>query len=216
MKAKPDQAGKKPRKTRERIVAVSTALFNEQGERAVTTNHIAAHLDISPGNLYYHFRNKEEIVFEIYLRFETALLECLELPRQRGLSTEDIARYLSGLFEVLWRYRFLARELPALVERVPGLRARHVDVIERVLTQARAIYGGLVKAGIMQADARQLEALAVNSWLVTMYWLTFQELRVRPAAIIEEDVRQGLRQLVFLFYPYLSGEGKRFVDALVV
>ncbi len=47
--------------TKARIVEASLELFNQHGERAMTTNHIAAHLGISPGNLYYHSRNKEEI-----------------------------------------------------------------------------------------------------------------------------------------------------------
>ncbi|MGE8356801.1 MAG: TetR/AcrR family transcriptional regulator [Microvirgula sp.] len=56
-------------KTYDRIVSESLALFNEHGERTITTNHIAAHLGISPGNLYYHFRNKEEIVYQIFLQY---------------------------------------------------------------------------------------------------------------------------------------------------
>ena len=57
-------------KTRDRIVAESLELFNAQGERNVTTNHIAAHLGMSPGNLYYHFRNKQAIIAELFAQYE--------------------------------------------------------------------------------------------------------------------------------------------------
>ena len=57
-------------KTRDRIVEASLELFNAQGERSVTTNHIAAHLGMSPGNLYYHFRNKQAIIAELFAQYE--------------------------------------------------------------------------------------------------------------------------------------------------
>jgi len=67
-------------KTRDRILDASLELFNAQGERGVSTNHIAAHLGISPGNLYYHFANKQAIVAELFRRYEARIDEFLR-PR---------------------------------------------------------------------------------------------------------------------------------------
>ena len=63
-----------------RIIDASLTLFNEEGERNISTNHIAAHLGISPGNLYYHFRNKDEIIVQLFKRYSEALLAYLMKP----------------------------------------------------------------------------------------------------------------------------------------
>lgn len=55
--------GKTP--TRERILDTALDLFNDKGSQQITTNHIAEAMGISPGNLYYHFKNKAHIIREI-------------------------------------------------------------------------------------------------------------------------------------------------------
>ena len=95
------------RQTRERILETSHAMFNARGEPNVTTNHIADELEISPGNLYYHFRNKEDIVEQVFARFEARMDSTLGVPDDRLPNLEDVWMQLHLVFECMWDYRFL-------------------------------------------------------------------------------------------------------------
>ena len=118
-------------KTRDRIIQASKDLFNEQGERNVTTNHIASHLGISPGNLYYHFKNKQQIIYDIYLNYEKQVDEQLKLPEDRPLNINDKLMYLQSIFQGLWDYRFLHRDLQHLLEIDDDLHKRYNDFFKK-------------------------------------------------------------------------------------
>ncbi|HUM91599.1 MAG TPA: TetR/AcrR family transcriptional regulator, partial [Candidatus Competibacter sp.] len=92
-------------KTRDRILQTSLQLFNECGEPRVTTNHIADELDISPGNLYYHFRNKDQIISLLFQQFEQRMEAALQVPERRVPDLEDMWLYLHLVFENIWEYR---------------------------------------------------------------------------------------------------------------
>ena len=51
---------------RERILETALELMNEAGAQAVGTSRIAQALGVSPGNLYYHFKNREDIVRALF------------------------------------------------------------------------------------------------------------------------------------------------------
>lgn len=90
-------------KTRERILDISLAMFNDRGEPNVTTNHIADELEISPGNLYYHFRNKEDIVENLFARYEEKIDRVMVAPDERLPNLEDIWLQLHLAFETMCR-----------------------------------------------------------------------------------------------------------------
>jgi AcrR family transcriptional regulator len=106
---------KAPRRTRERILELSLRLFNEFGEPNITTTVIAEEMNISPGNLYYHFRNKDDIVNSIFAQFEAEIGRMLTVPAGRRSNLEDVWLYLRMMFELIWRYRFFYRDLNDMV-----------------------------------------------------------------------------------------------------
>src|SRR5690554_7501702 len=75
--------------TKDKILSASLTLFNELGERNVTTNHIAAHLNMSPGNLYYHFRNKQMIIHALFDQYQAIIMDILDVPTDRSLQLQD-------------------------------------------------------------------------------------------------------------------------------
>src|SRR3546814_9196172 len=112
------------RDTRQRILDCALAMFNAQGEPTVTTNHIADELEISPGNLYYHFRNKDDIIEQLFARFDARMDDALAAPDGRLPALEDIWLQLHLAFETIWDYRFLYRDLVAILSRNRRLRVR--------------------------------------------------------------------------------------------
>lgn len=199
----------RPLKTRDKILAKSLELFNDLGERKVSTNHIAAGMGISPGNLYYHFRNKEEIIFELFCRYEQQTLSLLMAPEDRPLTYADKIGYFEGILGNMWEYRFLHRDLEHLMADNPELQDRYRGFALQVLVQGKRIYQRLAESGLIEADADQVTALILNIWIIVTSWIPFllTSGMFGPAEGISHDmVKRGIYQILLLEAPYLRGE----------
>ena len=189
------------RQTRQRILDASLAMFNAQGEPNVTTNHIADELEISPGNLYYHFRNKDDIIEQLFARFEERMDQALTMPEGRLPGLEDIWLQLHLVFECIWDYRFLHRDLVEILSRNRRLRLRFARILRRADERAHAVMHGLLQAGVMRASGSELAATATNVLVIATFWLNY------AAARGDKDenaaIRDGIVQVMMLVAPFL-------------
>lgn len=204
-------------KTRDRIIQASLDLFNEQGERNVTTNHIASHLGISPGNLYYHFKNKQQIIFDIYLEYEAKVDANLTLPEDRALTVNDKLIYLQAIFQGLWDYRFLHRDLQHLLQSDTELHKRYNVFFQRCLSRTEKIYMALRDAKIIAANDEELRALALNTWILVTSWFGFMHTNLLVNNAQEESrelLNAGIYQIFALERPYLTDDYKEPVAAI--
>jgi len=203
-----------PRQTRERILATSLAMFNAQGEPNVTTNHIADELEISPGNLYYHFRNKEDIVSHVFARFEARMDQTLVVPEDRLPNLEDVWMQLHLVFECMWDYRFLYRDLVDILSRNRKLKAHFARILKRAATSAGDVLRGLATAGVLRATADEIRATAENILLVATFWLNFNIVRNARPETEQEDLTRGIYQVMLLIAPFLRDAERAHLNTL--
>jgi AcrR family transcriptional regulator len=207
---------KAPRRTRERILEAALTLFNRQGEPHVTTADIADELNISPGNLYYHFRNKDEIIGDLYAAFEADVAPLLVAPAGRAPQVDDLWFLLHLLFERMWAYRFLYRDLDEITSRNRKVALRFALLTRRGQDTVIELCRGLVAAGTMRATEREIVALASNAVMIATYWMSFRRLVAGPANGVASDGEPGFAayHVLTLIAPYLRGADRALIERL--
>ena len=178
--------------TRDKILETSLSMFNALGERNVTTNHIADELGISPGNLYYHFKNKDDIVAQLFALYEVRMDEILA-RRKRSITLDDVHAQLQRVFECMWTYRFLYRDLVDILSRNRKLRQRFARLLNRAEESVVVMLRGFV-------DEKMAPAVAENVVLSTTFWLNYHTVR-NKAEPSEADIKKGVEQVMRLIVP---------------
>ena len=205
---------KPKRRTRERILEASLRLFNDFGEPNVTTTVIADDLNISPGNLYYHFHSKDEIVNALFAEFEREIEETLAAPARRAPNVEDMWLFLHLLFEAIWKYRFLYRDLDDLLSRNRLLEVHFKQILAHKVKTAAALCEGLVATGEMQASRGELQALATNLAVIATYWLPFEYARDPRRRDAVSGLGRGVYQVMSMMAPFLQGTSRQLLQQL--
>ena len=204
-------AKKAPRRTAERILEAALALFNRFGEPNVSTTLISAELGISPGNLYYHCPAKDELINAIFMRYEKALNELLGAG-EGVRDVEDAWFFLHTLFELIWQYRFLYRDLNDLLSKNRLLETHFQSVLQRKTQTIQTMLQNLQRWRAVNMQARDMTSTATSMVVLLTYWLSFEYVRDPRRALEPENAQaalmRGAYHVLNLIIPYLE-EGQR-------
>lgn len=146
-------------KTKERILLTSLALFNEHGENGVTSVDIAMELDISPGNLYYHYKGKEQIIKALLQMHQAQMTKILKPYQVVSLSAEDVFYYLHIVIEQLHVFRFFYRSQADIGEKYPSVKRTHQSITSALATQLGALFKQMVVKGLFNASSAEQRLL---------------------------------------------------------
>jgi AcrR family transcriptional regulator len=179
---------------------------------------ISAELGISPGNLYYHYPAKDELVNALFDRYEQALGELL----QAGGSVHDVEDawfFMHSLFELIWQHRFLYRDLNDLLSKNRRLETHIQKALQDKTLALQAMLDSMRRSGALQIDTHETQTVATSLVVVLTYWLSFEYVR-DPRRALEPGSAQaallrGGQHALSLLTPYLKPEQRAHLLQLV-
>ena len=198
-------------KTRERILQATISLLNECGSAHVTTNHIAQRVGISSGNLYFHFRNREEIVRALFDRMCESTYR-MWWPKERLGKKPTIPPpgiFFERSMEVYWEFRFFHRDMYSLRSRDPALSLKWRRHWSKTVRLLEAMYREWALQGLVRPlhDRQTLRMIAEMILVASSAHFQFFESPTRPAT--RKPNRLATKQLATFLLPYFTERGKR-------
>ena len=194
-------------KTKEKILRTALGLFNNEGESQISSVDIASVMGISPGNLYYHYKGKDEIIIELFADFEAEIRQVLSSPIQKPLAVEDNWIYLYIIFEEIFDFRFFYKNQSDLIDRNPSLRTAFAKILALKEQTALSLLSTLETGGYVRFGEGEKSALATRIAQHFTFWLQYHDLRYgesAPKSLIDAGVFATLVQIT----PYWTqGEG---------
>ena len=199
-------------KTKDKIVATAIKLFNLNGTKAISTNHIAKEMGISPGNWYYHFTSKHDIIRSISDNFSNELASAFQIQLD---TISDFSNNLTTLFNSFFRiqrsYQFLFLEGVHLTKQDSRLLDNYTKLRSLIKKGYYELLSNLVKIKIMKKQSLYIiDDLLDTQWIIMWYWINHT---VLDRNIYDDiQIKKGIKLSFSIIKPQLTSIGKIAFD----
>lgn len=194
-------------KTRDKIIHTSLKLFNQQGTKAISTNHIADEMGISIGNLYYYFKNKEEIIREIFVQIAERSQDLWNVTEEQIHSFAFMEKIYLQLSQIQYEFRFFHNEITALLMRDEVLKKRYHTLHQLRFSELEQLIKQLMEMNYLKPEVLEVYSdLTQAAWVIWTFWITHLEISQRE--INEQEIRRGVEILVGLYQPFMTDIAK--------
>ncbi len=201
-------------KTVDRILEASLILLNEQGAAKVTTNAIADQAELSVGNLYYHFKNKDEIILALFKRFNAELIPLLSIVEE-DCELEHWALWWHDWFDYVGHYQFLFHDQSYLQYSNHHIRPYYHQLMKQVEQKQLSIFQSLKHRDELVATELDLVRIAQQVTFIAIFWQDFHEMHRHTATQDQSPFTGALQQILGLLLPYMKAAEQIRVEQLI-
>ena len=195
----------KSNRTKGKILETSIKLFNEKKASNVSTVQISAAMEISPGNLYYYYANKEEVIRCIWQEKMVGEIDDLMEQYEKIENSEQLLDFFKEVIEHCIKYRFFYTEMPTLFTNDSKLMGVYAEISQRAKESAVEMFRKLVeKSGIDGLSEDKVEYAAENGLLLMISLISHCDIRSSEGFDTTNAIRTVWRNMTGYLYPYMN------------
>jgi AcrR family transcriptional regulator len=154
---------------RDRMLKAAATCFNEKGYSGTSLKDVADHLGLTDAALYYYVRNKEELVYQCYLRAAELGEEAMDRGRAEGQSGfEQAFLYIRYHVEIMVGDRGPV----AIMSEIPSLKPAHRNEILKVSRRHSTGFEEILAAGIADRSVAECDVrMTGNAIMGAVNWI---------------------------------------------
>lgn len=195
-------------KKKKLILDTARKLFNEKGFHNVTIRMIAQEMQMSSGNLNYHFKKREDIFETMYFEMVTEFDERLNVLPDTDVSIAQIKIDISLSMKRMIDYSFFWTDMYNLINVSSKVKTHFQDVYKNRIEGSILLYNKLRQEKLMsefsfiEEDALLAERMINygNTWLYSS--------RLYSNRVSEKEIGYHVNTLLSMLFPYLTNKGK--------
>jgi len=188
-------------------------LFNKNGYNNITTRHIAADLNISPGNLHYHFKHSEDIIKILFSELVLKMDDLLNnLHKIENKTLEDLYHFTFSTYEVFYSFRFLFMNFFDILKHIPAIEAQYESINISRKDEFQMIFKGFQKNNIFRSNIPDfiLKSLTTQIFIIADNWIIHNSLAFKMNG--DEAIKHYALIQMNLFYPLLTEEQQKLYE----
>lgn len=200
---------------KEEILNCALELFNTEGLDNVTTRSISNKLGISPGNLTYHFKKKDEIIYGLYLELVNEISQVMSAQMNSEISIKGVHQGMMLMYGCLLKYKFCMIDFVQLMRTQPKIKEHFNQLMEFRKMQFGMLFQKSIEAGIMLPEefAGQHQSLGLTMSVHGDYWLSHAEILFNGTN--EMSLQVYVNNFMSILFPYLTPKGKKELVELI-
>ncbi|WP_326984919.1 TetR/AcrR family transcriptional regulator [Chryseobacterium sp. MYb264] len=197
-------------KTREKIVSTALRLFNERGYSTVTTRHIASELNISAGNLHYHFKHSEDIVKELFMMLKQEMDYTINTLKANGSKDlEALYQYTTSTFEVVYAFRCIFLNFVDILRQIPDIENLYKELNISRKKEFLSVFSDFQRNKVFVENIPDfiLDHMVTQIFIIGDNWMNYNSLTLKLNK--EDALKHYIPVFLNLFYPWLTADQQK-------
>ena len=154
---------------RHRVLKAAASCFNRKGYSGTSLKDVANHLGLTDAALYYYVRNKEELVYQCYLRAAELGREAMDQARiEGGTGLEQATLYIRYHVEIM-----VGEKGPvAIMSEIPSLSRAHRNEILAISRRHSLEFEDILEHGIRDGSITDCDVrMTGNAIMGSINWI---------------------------------------------